>query len=57
MAWAAIAGSIRAGCWVEAGRYRPRRWEGAACCAVAHTEAGASGSIGRVYVGLGTGVL
>src|SRR5690348_1995052 len=38
MAWAAIAGSIRAGCATEAGRYRPRRCDGPGVWAVVHTD-------------------
>src|SRR5690349_469440 len=38
MACPAIAGSIRAGCFTEAGRYRPRRCTGPVDWAVAHTD-------------------
>jgi hypothetical protein len=38
MAVWAIAGSILAGCAVEAGRYWPARWRGAGCWAVGHTD-------------------
>src|SRR4051794_27720730 len=40
IARAAIAGSILAGCAVEPGTYRPRRWVLAACCAQSHTDNG-----------------
>src|ERR1700744_6290540 len=38
-----MAGSILAGCAVEAGRYRPRRWVRASRWAVAQTDSRSSG--------------
>src|SRR5450755_210361 len=44
MAVAAMAGSILAGCAIDSGRYRPRRWVRASCWAVTQTDSGGSGT-------------
>src|SRR4051794_6907486 len=47
-----MAGSIRAGCCTDSGRYRPRRWTGPVACAVAQTDRpSARGAMGRCRAG------
>src|SRR5690554_3187130 len=47
----AIAGNIRAGCWVESGTYRPRRCTGEDCWPVTHTDVSGHISSTRCRIG------